>query len=63
MSLIKRTYFGERTNVEFRAEAFNVLNHTNFDVGQSQSINSANFGRITSTFDPRILQFALKLNF
>lgn len=63
MSLIKRTYFGERTNLEFRAEAFNVLNHTNFDVGQSQSINSANFGRITSTFDPRILQFALKFNF
>lgn len=63
MSLIKRTYLGENTNIEFRAEAFNVLNHTNFDIGQSQSINSANFGRITSTFDPRILQFALKLNF
>ena len=63
VSLIKRTYLGENTNIEFRAEAFNVLNHTNFDIGQSQSINSANFGRITSTFDPRILQFALKFNF
>ena len=63
MSLIKRIRFGENTNLEFRAEAFNVLNHTNFDVGQSQSINSANFGRITGTFDPRILQFALKFNF
>lgn len=63
MSLIKRTYLGENTNIEFRVEAFNVLNHTNFNVGQSQNINSANFGRITSTFDPRILQFALKLNF
>lgn len=63
MSLIKRIRFSENTNLEFRAEAFNVLNHTNFDVGQSQSINSANFGRITGTFDPRILQFALKFNF
>jgi hypothetical protein len=63
MSLIKRTYLGENTNIEFRAEAFNVLNHTNFDIGQSQNINSANFGRITSAFDPRILQFALKFNF
>lgn len=63
VSLIKRTYLGENTNIEFRAEAFNVLNHTNFDIGQSQSVNSANFGRITSTFDPRILQFALKFNF
>lgn len=63
MSLIKRTYLGESTNIEFRAEAFNVLNHTNFDIGQSQNINSANFGRITGAFDPRILQFAIKLNF
>lgn len=63
MSLIKRTYLGETTNIEFRAEAFNVLNHTNFDIGQSQNVNSANFGRITSTFDPRILQFAIKFNF
>ncbi len=63
MSLIKRVFFGENTNIEFRAEAFNVLNHTNFDIGQSQNINSANFGRITGAFDPRILQFALKFNF
>lgn len=63
MSLIKRTYLGEITNIEFRAEAFNVLNHTNFDIGQTQNINSANFGRITSAFDPRILQFAVKFNF
>lgn len=63
MSLIKRTYIGETANIEFRAEAFNVLNHTNFDIGQTQSINSANFGRITAAFDPRILQFAFKFNF
>ena len=62
-SMIKRTNITERVNVEFRIEAFNVLNHTNFNIGQSQNINSAAFGRITSTFDPRIMQFAAKLNF
>lgn len=63
MSMIKRTNITERVNVEFRAEAFNVLNHTAFDVGQTQSINAAGFGQITSTFAPRVMQFGLKLNF
>lgn len=73
MSLIKRTSITERVNIEFRAEAFNIFNHTNFrvvnDRGQTtvnqqvQSINSANFGRITDTYSPRVLQFAAKFNF
>ncbi len=62
-SLIKRTSITERVNLEFRVEAFNVLNKTNFNIGQVQNINAAAFGRITSTFDPRIMQFAAKLNF
>jgi len=64
LSLIKRTRIRESVNVEFRADAFNVFNHTSFFVGtEAQDINSTSFGRITQTFDPRILQFALKLNF
>ena len=62
-SLIKRTYLTERMNIELRLEAFNVLNKTNFNVAQTQSINSNNFGFITSTFEPRVLQFAAKFNF
>ena len=51
-------------SLEFRAEAFNAFNHTNFFVGaEANDINSTSFGRITQSFDPRILQFALKLNF
>ncbi len=61
--IIKRTGITERVNFEFRFEAFNLLNKTNFNVGQTQNINSTTFGRITSTFAPRILQFAAKLNF
>jgi hypothetical protein len=63
LGVIKRTRLTERVNFEFRFEAFNILNHTNFDVGQTQNINNATFGRITATFDPRILQFAGKLSF
>ena len=64
MSMIKRTKISETWNLEFRAEAFNVFNKTNFFVNaESHDINSTNFGRITGTFDPRILQFALKLKF
>lgn len=68
--LIKRTPVTENVNIEFRAEAFNVFNHTNFFIPvdattemSRQNINSATFGQITQTFDPRILQFAVKLNF
>jgi hypothetical protein len=63
MALIKRTKISETTNVELRLEAFNVFNHTNFSVNEDNDINSTDFGKITSTFDPRILQFAVKFNF
>jgi hypothetical protein len=70
LGLIKRTHITETVNLEFRAEAFNVFNHTNFFLPVDgttemvrQNINSATFGQITQTFDPRILQFAVKLNF
>jgi len=63
LSLIKRTKIKESVNLEFRADAFNVFNRTNFNVGQVQNINDPKFGVISAAFDPRILQFALKLNF
>jgi hypothetical protein len=64
LGFIKRTRISERTNVEFRAEMFNALNHTNFFIGsETQDINSESFGQIGGTFDPRIMQFAVKFNF
>ncbi|MEP6706862.1 MAG: hypothetical protein ABJC05_05055, partial [Pyrinomonadaceae bacterium] len=62
-ALIKRTKISETTNLELRFEAFNLTNHTNFSVSEDNDINSTDFGKITSTFDPRILQFAIKFNF
>jgi len=55
-------FVGEQGNLQFRMEAFNLLNHTNFGL-PGASINTGTFGVISSSMSPRILQFALKLNF
>jgi len=62
-AIIKRIRFKERLGVELRLEAFNVFNHTNFQVDNTQNINDTDFGKINSTFDPRILQLAWKFTF
>jgi len=75
-SVIKRFPLCEAKSVEFRAEFFNLFNHVNFDnpvsnlnaasVAQNtgQITNPGDFGRIISTSNnPRLIQFALKLNF
>lgn len=64
-ALIKRTAFGpeESRNLEFRAEFFNLFNHTQF-ANPDGAFNDATFGVIDSTsVAPRIIQLALKLNF
>ncbi|MCB1025520.1 MAG: TonB-dependent receptor [Acidobacteria bacterium] len=62
-STIKKTRIRERMDLEFRAEIFNALNTVNFD-NPITDINSPNFGRITGTVGrPRLMQFALRLNF
>ena len=75
-SLFKSFQVTERVNVQFRSEFFNILNHPNFNapgfggngvtsIGNSTNFNSSSFGEIGSTrdapFDPRQIQFALKL--
>ena len=54
--------FREGANLMFRTEFFNVFNHTNFSA-PTVDISNAAFGRSTSTFDPRVIQMALKLTF
>ena len=77
-SLFKAYQINERFSAQFRAEFFNILNHPNFNapgfggngvvaIGNSLNFNSSNFGEIGSTrdapFDPRQIQFALKVYF
>ena len=61
-SLQKEIRLRERSTLEFRAEAYNVFNHPNFNI-PNRTAFTANFGGISSAQDSRQLQFALKLIF
>jgi len=50
------------TRLEFRTEVFNLLNKTNFRAANANR-SSAAFGTITATYDPRQIQFGLKLSY
>lgn len=47
---------------ELRAESFNTFNHTQFNAIDTNFTDS-NFGQVTSTYDPRVLQFGAKFLF
>jgi len=63
MALLKNTRIRESVNLQFRAEAFNLFNHTNFQTVGTTLTTISTFGHVTAVRDPRILQLALKLNF
>ncbi|HLI34126.1 MAG TPA: TonB-dependent receptor [Terriglobia bacterium] len=52
----------ERMNLQFRAEMFNIWNTVNFN-SVDTTLGTGGFGQVTSTYDPRIMQLALKLTF
>jgi hypothetical protein len=75
-SLFKAFKLTERFSMQFRSEFFNILNHPNFNapgfggngvvsIGGSTNFNDPHFGEVGSTrdapYDPRQVQFALKL--
>ena len=62
LSLQKEWISREHFTLQFRFDAFNALNHANFNV-PGRIFGAANFGVITSAQDPRELQFALKVAF
>jgi hypothetical protein len=62
VALTRSFSVGEGRTLQFRWEVFNVTNRVNFGA-PSSSLNSSNFGRITSAGDPRIMQFAGKFEF
>jgi len=68
LSLKKLFAFTERLKMEFRVDAFNAWNHTQFkgdanNGGIGTNVGSSNFGQVTGAFDGRQLQLGLKLMF
>lgn len=71
LSLSKKIRFTETKRIEFRVEAFNVLNRNNFLLPLLIDINSSTFGQLTNGFSdqsqgldsPRRLQFAFRFEF
>jgi hypothetical protein len=60
LAAIKRFALGGPAQFEFRVEAFNLFNRTNFRAPAGNR-SAASFGTITSTYDPRQLQLGFKL--
>jgi hypothetical protein len=62
LSLFKEFHFRESNMIEFRAEAFNLLNHSN-PGNPNTTIANANVNKVTSASDPRIMELALRYKF
>jgi hypothetical protein len=52
----------EGPRFQLRAESYNTFNHTEFQ-NVSTGFTSSSFGQLTSTYDPRVLQFGAKFIF
>jgi hypothetical protein len=62
VSLQKNFSVKERATVSFRAEAYNVTNHPNFNIPNRTALTPG-FGKISSAQDSRQIQLALKIAF
>jgi hypothetical protein len=62
LSLFKEFHFWENNMLEFRAESFNLFNHTN-PSNPNATLGNSNYGKVTSAADPRILELALRYKF
>jgi hypothetical protein len=62
LALVRSFRFGNGQRVEARVEAFNAFNWFLLE-NPNTTFSSATFGRITSSGDPRIMQFAVKYEF
>jgi hypothetical protein len=62
MALYKTFDIMERAHLEFRAEAFNAFNHTN-PQNPNTTLGNSNYGKVTTAYDPRIVELAARLRF
>jgi len=61
-SVGKKFAVAEHASLQIRGDMFNFFNHTNFS-GITTDVNSANFGRFTSTSGARVVQLNARLTF
>ena len=62
-AILKTIQFSETRRIDFRAEFFNIFNHTQFFNPDGNTSDGSLFGQVTQTRDPRLMQFALKFFF
>jgi len=62
LSLQKKFVITERVNLQFRLNAYNVLNRVNL-TNPTTDLNSSNFGRSTGQQTPRLIEGVLRLSF
>jgi len=69
-AIFKRTTIAERVGVEFRTEFFNLFNHPQFGIpgegfnGTPTGSGNNGFGVVNNTYgNPRLIQFAMKIEF
>jgi hypothetical protein len=62
-ALHKTVPLGERSNLEFRTEFFNLFNHTQFFNPDGDITGGSTFGLVNRARDPRLVQVALRLAF
>ncbi len=60
---LSRTFmFREQLGMDLRLEAFNMINHPNFN-NPTSTLTSSTFGQISGTGDARVFQGAIKVHF
>jgi len=62
-TVMKNNKIGERVNMQFRTDFFNLFNHTQFYNPDGNITDGVSFGRINQAREPRLIQFALKFSF
>ncbi len=62
-AILKTIALSETRHIDFRAEFFNIFNHTQFFNPDGNTSDGAQFGQVTQARDPRLMQFALKFFF
>jgi outer membrane receptor protein involved in Fe transport len=62
-AVLKTIALSETRHIDFRAEFFNIFNHTQFYNPDGNTSDGSQFGQVTQARDPRLMQFALKFFF